>query len=670
MKKKFNAITLGLIILIISAALCLALIQWLYRVDNKYTQTTPQAENGVLTLTADTLSKDKLLCLVDGWAFFQGKHLNPVDFATDGSEQPEPAEYVYIGQYPDFSMGGREHSPYGTGAYHLKIINEGQPAVLSIAFQEIFSSADIWINGELVESLGVTDPQAYKPYIKNTVVSFEAGAETDILINTANFSHYYSGIYYPPILGEASEISHLIFMNQLFYAFLCIASLVIALFTLVVWMSPKRDRLFFYYGLMTLAFGLHVAYQPLRWIGVPLTGSLYALEDCAYYVMLLCVVAISSIISQVSRKSIYRAFILPLSATLCVVSVVVPLLVLPGAPWLVSAYGGFLDFYQLLVFVYLMAAAVLALKQREVKAYFLMAANAVFGISLLVQITSSNAFEPIYTGWQSEYCGFILVLIFGGMMVFYYRQVLNENKRLTAHLEEEVAARTRELTTLMNERKKFLSDLAHDLKAPVSAIQGFIELVKYGNVQVDDEIQRYLEVINQKSNEVQTKVRSLQEFTSQDEAVMKKEKMDLGRLLDDFYENNWPDAEANGVGFSVIKPGKPIEMMGNRELIYRVFENLFYNAMSFTPMNGRIVVELTLEQGWAVIRFSDNGAGIPPDILPKIFDRFFTTRGEGSGSQGLGLFIVRYTIKAHGGTIDAVSEMGEGTVFTIRLKTL
>lgn len=151
---------------------------------------------------------------------------------------------------------------------------------------------------------------------------------------------------------------------------------------------------------------------------------------------------------------------------------------------------------------------------------------------------------------------------------------------------------------------------------------------------------------------------------------MKKERMDLGRLLDDFYENNRPDAEANGIRFSIIKPGKPIEMLGNPELIYRVFENLFYNAMSFTPMNGRIVVEVTLEEGQVVIRFSDNGAGIPPDILPKIFDRFYTTRGESSDSQGLGLFIVRYTIKAHGGTIDAASEMGAGTVFAIRLKTL
>ncbi|MCQ4822982.1 histidine kinase dimerization/phospho-acceptor domain-containing protein, partial [Eubacterium callanderi] len=115
-------------------------------------------------------------------------------------------------------------------------------------------------------------------------------------------------------------------------------------------------------------------------------------------------------------------------------------------------------------------------------------------------------------------------------------------------------------------------DLAHDLKAPVTAIQGFNELVKYGDVQVDEEVQRYLEVINQKSNEVQTKVRSLQEFTSQDEAFMKKERMDIGGLLDDFYENNRPDAEANVISFSIIKPGKPIEILGNPELIYRVFE--------------------------------------------------------------------------------------------------
>lgn len=670
MKKKLSAMTIGLMILIISAALCLVLIQWLYRVDNKYTQTSPQAENGVLTLTEKDMAQNKLFCLVDGWAFYQGERLNPADFDAGESGPPEPTEYVYIGEYPDFSMGSSGRAPYGTGAYRLKIMNEGEPVVLSIAFQEIFSSAEIWVDGRLVEPLGVVDPQQYKPYIRNTVISFEAGPETDVFINTANYSHYYSGIYYPPVLGPAQEISHLIFVNQLFYAFLCITSLVIAVFTLVVWLSPKRDKLFFGYGLMTLAFGLHVAYQPLRGLGVPLTESLYALEDCTSYVMLFCIVFISSIISQVDRKNIFRVFILPLSAAMCVVSAVVPLLVLPGVPGLVNAYGGFLDFYQLLVFVYLMVTAVLALRKKEVKAYFLMAANAVFGISLLFQITSSNAFEPVYTGWLSEYCGFILVLIFGGMMAFYYQQIFSENKQLTAHLEEAVDVRTRELTTLMNERKKFLSDLAHDLKAPVSSIQAFIELVKYGNVQVDDELQHYLEIINQKSGEVQTKVRSLQEFTSQDEAVMKKEKMDLGELLEDFYENNLPDAEAKGIRFSLIKPGKPIEIMGNPELIYRVFENLFYNAMSFTPLSGSVVIEVTLEENWVVIQFSDSGAGIPPEILPEIFDRFYTTRGEDSGSQGLGLFIVRYTIKAHGGTIDAASEVEKGTTFTIRLKTL
>lgn len=96
MEKKISAITIGLVILILSAALCLALIQWLYRVDNKYTQTAPQAENGILTLTADAFSKDKLFCLVDGWAFYKGKHLNPEDFAGRLFRQPNCSSFSML----------------------------------------------------------------------------------------------------------------------------------------------------------------------------------------------------------------------------------------------------------------------------------------------------------------------------------------------------------------------------------------------------------------------------------------------------------------------------------------------------------------------------------------------------------------------------------------------
>lgn len=665
MNKKPHQIIVGILIFIIAAAVALLAFQTLYQVDNKYSKDTPQAKDGVLTLSTDAFLKNKVLPLVDGWAFYNGEQLTPERIKE---EHPQPIDYLYIGEYPDFSMNNRLASPYGTATYGLKIINEGDPQVLSVTLQELFSSADIYINGERVERLGETDPNHYKPYIKNSAVSFQADAETEILIVTTNYSHYYSGMIYPPILGQALDIGYLVLVNQLFYGFLCCSSLVIALFTLVVWASPAKNRLFFYYGLMALAFGLNVAYSPLRWLGIPFTQSLYALEDCSRYVMIFCIIGISSIIAQLKDKGIYRYFVFPISLTLCVVTAVIPLILLPLAPWILPYYGALLDVYQGLVFIYLMGAAIVALKKEDLKVYFLMAVNAVFGMSLLVQFTNTNRFEPVYTGWPLEYAGFTIVLLFGLMMIWYYRSILLQNKKLTEKLEEEVDLRTKELTALMHERKNFLSDLAHDLKAPVSAIQAFIELVKCGNVQVDEELRTYLEIINQKSNEVQNKVQSLQAFTSKDEMIMQKKRMDLGVLLDEFYANNNPDTQANGILFNVIKPIEPIWIMGNAEMLDRAFENLLYNAMSYTPINGKIEIKVADHDENVKITFSDTGTGIPAETIPKIFDRFFSTRVENGVSQGLGLFIVRYVIKAHGGTVEVSSKMGVGTVFSILLK--
>ena len=129
------------------------------------------------------------------------------------------------------------------------------------------------------------------------------------------------------------------------------------------------------------------------------------------------------------------------------------------------------------------------------------------------------------------------------------------------------------------------------------------------------------------------------------------------------------------IGLALFLFGADISMMevGERVgsfLVSRRSLKILIAAGFFVGMFVTIAEPEDVYKRQVVIRFSDNGAGIPPDILPKIFDRFYTTRGEKNDSQGLGLFIVRYTIKAHGGTIEVVSEMGEGTTFTIRLKTL
>ncbi|MEG2897343.1 MAG: ATP-binding protein [Eubacterium sp.] len=656
----------GIIILIATTLLTLLGIQWLYSVDNKYSAGSIKPENGILSINDDTFKNQPLVFLIDQWQFYADVLLTP-----DALKQHSPTpKMVFIGEYPDFSQGDPHKSPYGSGTYVFNIVNSGRPVTLSLSLQEIFSSATIWVDGQIVEKLGDPTAQDYHAFIKNSVLSFTADANTEIVIETSNFTHYYSGIYYPPVLGLPQDVAHLNSVNQFFYAFLCFTSFAIALFTILVWFSPKRDPLFFYYGLMTLAFSLHVAYVPLRWLGVPLVSGLYALEDFSYFLVIFCVVNISSIIAQFDKKIIYRHLLFPISATMCAISAIIPIGVLPNAPFLITGYGVLLDFYQCFICFYLVSASFIALGTKDVRAYLLTAANTVLGISILLKVTGSNEFEPIYTGWQSEYCTYIIVLIFGILIARYYQSLLRENQKLTEHLEDEVALRTQELTTLITERKQFLSDVAHDLKAPISTIQAFIDLIRVGNVQIDEELSAYLLAIDQKSNEVQNRVRSLQEFTTQDETTLKKERLDIGALLHEIYTDTSPDTEANGLHFNCHLPHHPVFINGDKERLTRAFENLLYNAMSFTPIDGTITTTLSQKKGIATITVSDTGCGISADDQTKIFSRFFSSRSDKNGdSHGLGLYIVHYIIRAHHGTISVSSEIGLGTTFTVKLET-
>ena len=97
-----------------------------------------------------------------------------------------------------------------------------------------------------------------------------------------------------------------------------------------------------------------------------------------------------------------------------------------------------------------------------------------------------------------------------------------------------------------------------------------------------------------------------------------------------------------------------------------VLQNLVYNALSFTPEGGTIRLSLSRGREFAVLRVEDTGSGIAEADLPHIFDQFFTNRAHET-SSGMGLFIAKSIITEHGGTIDVASELGKGSIFTIRL---
>ncbi|EOY7153669.1 ATP-binding protein [Clostridioides difficile] len=665
--KKYNILKGTLIVLIVSL-LAITGLNLLYKYDNKYTYKSIRASNGILTIDNDTFTKGKLVFLIDDWEFYNHKIFKPNDF----TEQDIKPEYVFIGQYPDFSMRKGNQSPYGNATYRMRIKNEGKDKLLSLELPEIFSASEVWINGEMVSKLGDVGTEKYRPKIKNSVVSFIAKKNTEIIINVSNFSHYYSGLYYPPALGETKDISNMMFYRLLFYSIICFTTFAIAIFSLSVWFLSNKSKIYLYFGCMCVFFAIHVSYPFVHLLGLPLVSFTYAVEDLSYFMVVLCIICINGSISKIEENKVYRFLILPLGITMSIISIVIPIILLPYDMYFVNIYGKLIDIYKYIVFIYILMSSLVSIYKKtcseHISSYILVSVNTVFGISILFDAVTSNRFEPIFTGWQTEYCGFVIVILFSVMMINRNRIIIKENEKLTRNLEHEVEVRTNELTTLLNERKRFLADVAHDLKAPVSAIQAFIDLIKVGNIHVDEETRTYLYAINQKSNEVQNRVRSLQEFTSQDKSIGISEKICLNNFIKEIYENNLPDTQACGVNFETYVLEKKIYAKINKEMLTRAFENLIYNALTFTPFDGKIILSMDKEDGFAIIKISDNGKGIPPENIPKIFDRFFTERDNNEPKgQGLGLYIVKSIIREHGGEIFVDSELGKGTVFTIKL---
>lgn len=289
------------------------------------------------------------------------------------------------------------------------------------------------------------------------------------------------------------------------------------------------------------------------------------------------------------------------------------------------------------------------------------------GASLTVNLLDNNRFEPIYTGWQTEYVGFLLVLLFWLLTILHVKDMIHRNVLLTERLEEQVAKRTAQLHTVLDERKTFFSDLAHNLKAPMVAIHGFTDLILRGNIYLDDDLRGYMDRINGANEELCRRMQALGDLNAFDKIQEQPEYLDVDELISLVYTNNEPETTISGILLNIKKIGVPVFIYGTKQKLLLLFENLIYNALSFTPEDGMISISPRLERNEVIIDVTDTGTGIAPEHLPHIFERFYMARENKNEGSGLGLYIVQITVAELNGSISVKSTVGEGTTFTIRL---
>jgi signal transduction histidine kinase len=243
-----------------------------------------------------------------------------------------------------------------------------------------------------------------------------------------------------------------------------------------------------------------------------------------------------------------------------------------------------------------------------------------------------------------------------------------EVQELTAAFNE-MSAR---VNTTQKAQREFVANVSHELKTPITSIQGFAQALQDGTADTPEARRQAAAVIQQESGRMYRMVLDLLDLARLDSGTLDLEhlQVDIPGLLNGVAEKFTPQARAAGVNIQVEAATLP-PVTGDGDRLAQVFTNLVDNALKYTPAGGSVTLRAGTGDSGIRVEVTDSGAGIPPESLPHIFERFYQADpsrpgGDGHGA-GLGLAIVQEIIRAHGGTISVRSAQGEGSIFTVNL---
>ena len=238
--------------------------------------------------------------------------------------------------------------------------------------------------------------------------------------------------------------------------------------------------------------------------------------------------------------------------------------------------------------------------------------------------------------------------------------------------EQEVAIAKQEKEQLARQKEDFVSRMTHDLRTPLVSVNHILELFQEGLYgEITPEMSRVIQVIIRSNRNLLEMVSNLLEvyFHENGEKKLNFTKFKIIDLLEEVFQELAPLAREKGLELSLnAENAGEIFLTGDRLELRRVFTNLIGNAIKFTQ-KGDVKIHLipaTEEDTFVTIVVEDTGIGISAEELPRIFERLYSSSPD-SSNNGLGLYLSRRIIDAHGGTIAVTSELERGSSFSVRL---
>lgn len=230
-----------------------------------------------------------------------------------------------------------------------------------------------------------------------------------------------------------------------------------------------------------------------------------------------------------------------------------------------------------------------------------------------------------------------------------------------------------ELRRLENLRRDFVSNVSHELKTPLAAIQAYTETLLDGAMEDEQHSRRFLEHIGQQSERLHAQINdllTLARVEAQQDSVQ-LEPVELRAVAAACVAEHQAVADSRQIELSLEAKDPDLVVMSEPHDLRTVLDNLLDNAIKYTPPGGQVKIACRREGQHAVVVVSDTGIGISQEHLSRVFERFYRTdkaRSRDKGGTGLGLAIVKHLVQRCGGEVSVTSQPEMGSSFTVRMR--
>lgn len=229
-----------------------------------------------------------------------------------------------------------------------------------------------------------------------------------------------------------------------------------------------------------------------------------------------------------------------------------------------------------------------------------------------------------------------------------------------------------QLRAIQKRNAEFVSAVSHEMKAPLSGIKAYVELLADGEAEDEATREEFLGVINSQADRLQRLVENLLNLARMEAGVVEvhKQPRSLNELMEESLNIVQPSAEAKNITLVSDLSPMYLDVHADRDMILQAAINLLSNAVKYTPCGGRVTLRTRMEDNQVLFEVEDTGVGLSPEDCARVFEKFYRVKKDSHMAQGtgLGLALAKHIVEdVHGGSLTVESELGKGSVFRVLL---